>query len=608
MKEEDSTKIVLFYAVIIVISFFPYISLLNADFVYWDDDVYIVENERVKKGLTLENVKWAFSTTYFGFYYPLTWISHMFDCSLYCLNPKMHHLTNIVWHILNTILVFTFFKIATNENFKSFVLASLFAVHPLNVESVAWISERKNLLAAFFFISGLNLYLFYLKSKSKTRYALIFISYLLGMIAKPILVTFPFSLLLLDFWPLKRIKYEKNFYIKNKSIIFEKIWFLILAPLFIYLTIIAQKEADALATLEKIPLQDRMAGAIIALKDYIFNFLFPVNLTALYPHLKNNYSIFSVVISTVLLGAFLFICLKLQKKEPVYLFGFLWFIVNLSPVLGIIQVGEQARADRYMYIAMLGLLSLVVFVVTKEKILNVNKKVVFGFYLLILIALSLKTHYQCLTWKNTETLFTHMIKISPNASQAYHNIAIILKKRGDIDGAIEYYKKAILIDPCKSKSLNNLGSCYAEKGDYENAIKCFKKAIECNPNLSQGYYNLGIISELSGKTDEAINYFKKTIELEPDKWTAYDNLGRCFIKKGDFNMAIDHFKKACDLMPNNEQLLYNYGYALEQSGDLEKAKNIYKEVLKISANHPAARKQLIKILKKDREQGRTETN
>jgi Tfp pilus assembly protein PilF len=598
MQKGREVKTTYLYLSLILISFLPYIPLLNADFVHWDDDVYIVENSRVQKGVTIENIKWAFTTTYFGFYYPLTWLSHMLDCSLFGLNASMHHLTNLLWHIANTLLLFSFFHSATKEKIKSFVLSFLFAVHPLNVESVAWISERKNLLAAFFFLLGLNLYLFYLKNPNIRNYTLLYLSFLLGMMAKPILVTFPFALLLIDLWPLKRIKLEKNILKENKESLYEKIWFLIPIPIFVYLTIIAQKDADALASLSYITFKDRVAGAVIALKDYIVNFIFPIKLTALYPHLKGDYSISVLVLSFVLILFIFALSLKYFKKNPLYLFGFLWFVINLAPVLGIIQVGDQARADRYMYIPMVGLLSVIVFGLNDIVDIS-NKKIVFGFFVTVFILFSVKTHYQCLTWKNTETLFSNMIKVSPKASQAYHNIAIVCKERGDIDGAIENYKKALEIDPCKAKSLNNLGSCYAETGDYYKAIECFKKSIECNPNLSQGYYNLGLSYEHLGDINKAIEYYQKTVELDPKKEKAYNNIGICFTKMNDFKTALYYFEKAYQLNKENPSIIFNYALANEETGNVTLAKNLYQEVLRIDNKHNSSRKRLIGILIKE---------
>jgi len=598
MQKGREVKTTYLYLSLILISFLPYIPLLNADFVHWDDDVYIVENARVQKGVTIENIKWAFTTTYFGFYYPLTWLSHMLDCSLFGLNASMHHLTNLLWHIANTLLLFSFFHSATKEKIKSFVLSFLFAVHPLNVESVAWISERKNLLAAFFFLLGLNLYLFYLKNPNIRNYTLLYLSFLLGMMAKPILVTFPFALLLIDLWPLKRIRLEKNILKENKESLYEKIWFLIPIPIFVYLTIIAQKDADALASLSYITFKDRVAGAVIALKDYIVNFIFPIKLTALYPHLKGDYSISVLVLSFVLILFIFALSLKYFKKNPLYLFGFLWFVINLAPVLGIIQVGDQARADRYMYIPMVGLLSVIVFGLNDIVDIS-NKKIVFGFFVTVFILFSVKTHYQCLTWKNTETLFSNMLKVSPKASQAYHNIAIVCKERGDIDGAIENYKKALEIDPCKAKSLNNLGSCYAETGDYYKAIECFKKSIECNPNLSQGYYNLGLSYEHLGDINKAIEYYQKTVELDPKKEKAYNNIGICFTKMNDFKTALYYFEKAYQLNKENPSIIFNYALANEETGNVTLAKNLYQEVLRIDNKHNSSRKRLIGILIKE---------
>ncbi|MFB3851372.1 MAG: tetratricopeptide repeat protein [Acidobacteriota bacterium] len=599
MGKGREIKAIFFYLFLVLASFLPFIPLLNAEFVYWDDDVYIVENARVQKGITLDNIKWAFTTIYFGFYYPMTWLSHMLDCELFGLNSKMHHLTNIIWHILNTFLVFVFFENSTKEKIKSFLLATIFAVHPLNVESVGWISERKNLISGFFFLLGLNLYFIYTKNQNWRNYAFVYTAYLLGMLSKPILATFPFALILADFWPLQRVRFEKDFLFKNKGLLYEKIWFLIPLPIFTYLTIIAQKQTDALATLSYIPLKDRLAGALIAYAKYIQNFFLPLKLTALYPHLKNNYSVISVILSASLLLFLFLLFVKLIKREKIYLIGFLWFVINLTPVIGIIQVGDQARADRYMYIPMIGILMAVIYGFGETKIVKYYKRTFFIVYILIFALFSIKTYYQCQTWKNTETLFSNMIKISPNASHAYHNMAIICKERGKIDKAIEYYNKAISIDPCKAKSLNNLGTCYAEKGDYENALKCFKKAVDCNPELFQGYYNLGLLCEKFNKLDDAIYYYKKAIELKPDKGNAYNNIGICLVKKNNFEEAKNYFEKAYNLTPDNPQIVFNYALANDETGDKKAAKNLYSRALELDKNHIASRKKLIEILIKE---------
>jgi Flp pilus assembly protein TadD len=595
--KEKRLNIFAIYFFLLIITLSATFPLLKADFVHWDDDVYIVDNDRVKQGITLDNVKWAFSTIYFGFYYPLTWLSHMLDCTIYGLSPTGHHLTNIIIYFLNVLLVFEFFKRLSRDNLKSFTLSSLFAAHPLNIESVGWISERKNLLAFFFFFLALNFYLKYVSNSKAVNYFWTYLFYMLGMVSKPILVTFPFALLLLDYYPLNRISLKKNFYKENRREIVEKIYLMIPIPLFIYLTIVAQKEADAIATLSNIPLKDRIAGAIIAIKDYVFSFFFPLKLTALYPHLRNHYSVFSLLFSLALILILTIAFLKLYKKRPIYIVGWLWFLLNLSPTIGIIQAGDQSRADRYMYIPMLGLLMIIIFGIFEEKDIKrkLNPKITLTFFFIALSLLTLKSNYQARTWKNTETLFTNMLKVSPNASQAYQNLAIIRKSKGDIMGAIEYYKKAIEIDPGKAKSYNNLGSCYADIYDYENAELCFKQAIECDPKMSQPFHNLGILYKERKDYFQAVEYYKKVIEIKPDKADAYNNIGSCYIALNDVKSALSYFEKAYSLSKEKPSIVFNYALANEMLGYIDLAEELYEKTLALDKKHITSRINLASI-------------
>lgn len=518
-KKENlpKTNSLFFYLILAIISFAPYFSLLNADFVNWDDDIYVTQNAKVTKGLTLDNIKWAFSTTYFGFYYPITWISHMIDVSLYGFNPKGHHLTNIIIHILNTILLFSFLLKGSIDKIKSFIISALFAVHPLNVESIGWISERKNLLAAFFFLLGINLYLNYVKNPLKTNLAMVLAAYLFGLMSKSNVVTFPIALYLIDIWPLKRIELSINYIKENFGrLLKEKLLFLIPVPVFAYLTIVAQKEVSALSTFDSYPLDQRIAGAMLAYGRYVYQFVFPLKLTAFYPHLRNNYSIVLLLINILIVCGVLFFFIKLLKKEPLYLTGYLWFICNLLPVIGIIQVGEQGSADRYMYIPMIGLLWIFVYalfyILSRIKIVKIVH--IFGFFFVIFLIWGLKAHNQCKVWMNSDTLFENMIKESPNPAQGYINAGLQFKMKKDYLTAVEFYKKAIDADPLKASAYNNLGSALYELKDIKEANKAFKKAVELNPNHPVMVYNLALSEELLGNKEIAKKLYQKALEIK----------------------------------------------------------------------------------------------
>lgn len=592
-----------YYLFLFLITLFCALPLFKAQFVHWDDDIYVTENEKVQKGITFENIKWAFTTIYFGFYYPITWLSHMLDCSLFGLNPTYHHLTSVIIHFFNVILLYEFLMKLFGDSLKGFIYSSIFAAHPLNIESVGWISERKNLLAALFFYLGLNLYFKFINKKNNLNYALVYASFLLGMLSKPILVTFPFVLILIDYY-----KSESTFlFFRDKKSLLQKIPFLMALPFFIYITIVAQKKANAFVELSNIPLQHRIAGAFIAIKDYLYNFLFPLKLSALYPHLRDSYSLFNLFFSIIIFLGILILIYKL-KGEKIVIFGFFWFFINLSLVLGIIQVGEQARADRYMYIPMVGLILIIVDKIFEKGLKNRTLRNFFLLlFIVVLILFSLKSFYQAKTWLNSETLFTNMMNVSKNASSAYHNLAIIYKQRGETDKAIEFYKKAIEIDPKKAKSYNNLGTIYAEEGKFDDAEYCFKKSIEFAPRMAKPYYNLGFLYEKKGDIPKAIEYYKKALELDPEKPETYNNLGICYIKKNDFYEASNYLKKAYLLNDKNTSILFNYGLTLELQGHIDGASELYQKILTIDEKHLSSRTRLIyiKIRKKKIEEAKS---
>lgn len=541
-KEEQNRNKTIFVLILIMISFLPYINLLNADFVNWDDEIYVTKNSKVIKGLTFDNIKWAFSTIFFGFYYPLTWISHMLDVSIFGLNAKGHHFTSILIHIFNSILLYFFLSQIEIEKFKSFIISCIFAVHPLNVESVGWISERKNLLAAFFFFLGLNLYLKYLKTPTTKTFVALFVIYLCGLMSKSVVVTFPVALYLIDLWPLKRTILSFNYIKENFSrLVKEKIIFFIPIPLFFYLTLLAQKEVNALSTFELYPLDQRIAGAILAYTRYIYQFLFPFKLTAFYPHLRNNYSTLVLLFSIFfLLLAFIF-SVKIFREKPFYFLGFSWFLINLLPVIGLIQVGEQGSADRYMYIPMVGLLWIFVFGLSDllETIKNFKIKYAYLIFSSIIIIFSIKTHYQCKVWINSDTLFQNMVSNSPNPVQGYINIGLEYKKKKEYLKAVEYYKKAIECDPLKASAYNNLGSAYYEMKDIEEAHKAFIKAVELNPNHSVMVYNLALSEELLGNIEDAKELYIKALKLKKSAPDPRKKLIKIYEKENDYIKALE---------------------------------------------------------------------
>jgi protein O-mannosyl-transferase len=610
----------------------PFLSLLKADFVNWDDDIYITANERVVKGISWENIKWAFSTIFFGFYYPVTWLSHMLDVSIYGLKAWGHHLTSIIIHILNSIFFYAFLNRATKENTKSFIAAALFAVHPLNVESVAWLSERKNLLAAFFFLLALNLYLAYLKKPARRTYAGVFLAYILGLMSKSVVVTFPLVLYLIDIWPIRRTELSKDFIKTNyKRLIYEKLPFLLPVPLFVYLTILGQNKLDTLASFDRFPLDQRIAGAILAYARYIYNFLFPIKLTSFYNHLGNNYHMstlfFSIMLLLILLTAFL----MYFKKNNLYLICFLWFIVNLLPVIGIIQVGGQGSADRYMYIPIVGLLAILVFGVFEiaGKSSFIKPGFIYIFFSVVFVLFAVKSHFQSRIWISSEALFSNMITTSPNPAQGYVNMGIQYKQKGDYVTAVEYYTTAIKADPLKADAYNNRGNALFQLKDIAGANDDFKKACALNPEHPVMVYNLGLSEEGLGHVEKAKEQYLRALSLNNNHKKARIALITILSTEKNFDEAIrnceigekladddaDFSRLKCSILilhskyeeakksseealrnyPDDPNLFYTYGEACLNLNELDNAEKGFLGVLKFSPNTASANYKLALI-------------
>lgn len=538
-------KICLFFLIIFISALISYLNIFRSGFVDWDDNSYITENKNVLKGLTLENIKWAFTNLSLGFYYPVTWISHLIDVSLFGLRPWGHHLTSLIIHIFNSFLIFAILRKAGIEEIKSFFISLIFTVHPLNVESVAWISERKNLLAAFFFFFGIFFYIDYLKTNRMLIYVKSMFAYLLGIMSKPILVMFPFTLILIDIL----IKKESNdshkfFKEKWKAIFINKIPFLIIIPLFTYLTIIAQKRIAALGNTTFFPMEQRIINAIYSYSKYIFQFLFPLKLSAFYPHIKDNYDTATTALYILLMAGIFLMTVFLWKKNKVYLIGFLWFFINLFPVIGIIQVGSQGSADRYMYIPMIGLLMIFV-----EGVYAFFERIKIHFkYAVVLLSIvvflfGIKTFKQSKVWMNSDNLFANMINESSNPSQGYVNLGLIYKAKGNYVMEAEYSRKAIEADNKCDSAYNNLGDALLRLGDIQGAKDAFEKANRLNPDHPVTIGNLGYAEELLGNIDKAKEYYKKALEI--NKYYSIVRIKLIYLLEKENN--IDEAIKHCEI-------------------------------------------------------------
>ena len=536
---------------LIAASLVVYWQITNHEFINYDDGLYVTENLHVKAGLTFESIKWAFTTFHASNWHPLTWLSHMLDYELYGLNPMGHHWTSLQIHLTNTLLLFFILQYMTGAIWKSAFVAALFALHPLHVESVAWVSERKDVLSAFFGMLTISAYIIYVKKRNLLRYSLVFIFLSLGLMAKPMLVTLPFVLLLLDFWPLERLKYySPDQSSKLFSLIYEKIPLFIPVTISSVLTLVAQ-HSSALKTLESFPLQARVANALISYTSYIGNTLWPLHLSVFYPFQENSISFWHASGAALMIASSLFIAVNTSKKYPYISVGLLWFFITLFPVIGIIQVGDQAMADRYTYIPLIGIF--IIFAWGGSDIIKkwTNNKVVPAILAMsVLLVLTMQSFFQAGHWKNSITLFENAIKVTENNWLAHNNLGIALFSEGKFDKAIYHYKKALNIRPDTVCAIKNLGVAMFDKGNLKVAFQYFNKAIVINPEDFDAYYRIGRIMERQGKFDEAIRYFSEVIRINPGYAPAYNEIGIIFAQKGKLQKSREFFLKAIQLEPD----------------------------------------------------------
>lgn len=498
---------------LLILVFALYYPILNYPFHNWDDGTYIYNNERVCKGLTLENVKWAFTTLYFGFYYPFTWLSHMIDVELYGLSPKGHYLTSIIFHSLNTILLFYFFFLYTSDKIKSFIASAIFAIHSMNIESVAWLAERKNLLSTFFLLITFIFYFYCVKSETPKKklifYLLSILFYSFGIMSKTSIVILPFLLILLDFYPLQRFSLKKKKERVNsiKISLLEKIPYLVVSIISGILTIIAQNKIQAILP---IPLYQKIVQTILSLGFYIYKFFFPFKLSAFYEHSKGNFNFFELMLIIIFLTAITIFFIKVYKKKNELLFGFLFFLISLLPVIGLIQAGLQGKATRYVYFPYWGLLFILIFGIPWEKVFK-NRKFVFIVVLLSFLYLFVLSSIQVKVWKDDKTLFQNVISIESNSFLGYLKLGnYYAQVEKNYDEALKYYLIAEEKNNKEPLILKNIGTLYLLKGDIQKAKDHFLKAIEISPTFIPAYQQMVAILQYEKDYKKAEEYLKKT--------------------------------------------------------------------------------------------------
>jgi tetratricopeptide (TPR) repeat protein len=542
---------------------------LGHGFVNYDDDLYVYENSHVLHGLTLSNMAWAFVHSHAANWHPLTWLSHMLDVELYGLNPSGHHLTSVLFHALNAVLLFWLLRQLTDSLWPSFFAAAFFAVHPLRVESVAWIAERKDVLSGFFFLLTLLAYVRYARLPwSPWRYALVFFLFAAGLMAKPMLVTLPLILLLLDFWPLHRLapkKSESAFHWKSFALsrrtILEKIPLLILVLGSCVATLLAQQEAIRSFTDYSLGL--RMANAANSYFVYLKQTVYPVELAIFYP-----YSAKYLHPANVSFAVFVLIFLSsavwaLRRQYPFLIIGWAWYLLTLVPVIGIVQVGSQAHANRYTYLPQIGLVMAFVWLAAHLKNAWFGGRWKQGIVALaILLIFSCLAYRETSQWSSNENLWRRTLAhTSPNAI-AHNNLGMLLIESGKVDESLAHFQRAVEIDPKDPKALVNFGSVLPLVGRNQEAISAYQKALKINPLDQVTYFNLGLSLAMEGREEEAIAAYQKALEIDSAFKEAYGNLGILYSQKGDISQAFSCYLKALEIDPQFVLALNNLAWIL----------------------------------------------
>lgn len=536
----------------IVAVFWP---ILGHDFVNYDDDEYITGNPWVQQGFTAESVRWAWTTTHF-YWHPLTWMSHMLDWELFGPWAGGHHAVSLALHAANTLLVFLLLERLTGATWRSALVAVLFGVHPLRVESVAWAAERKDVLSACFWLLTTWAYVAWVRRRGLARYLLVVGGLALGLMTKPMLVTLPATLVLLDWWPLGRLQSAADFWPRIR----EK---LPLVPLVIasVAVSIAFAGAATIGSLETYPLGVRAANALVSYVAYLGMTVWPRELAVLYLHPGANIPAWEVAGAAAVLLAITVVAVLARSRAPALLFGCLWYLGTLVPVIGIVQAGEQAMADRFTYVPLVGVFVAVAW------LLPAWPRLVPAVAVASVVAFAVRAHGQVGIWRDAVTLFGHAVAVDPKNPIAHLNLGVALSERGELERAKVHYEEALRLRPHYAEVVNALGNAALDRGDTAEAIAHYSAALRIAPTYAIALNNLGYALARAGRIREAIPAYEEALRIDPALGKAENNLGIARARTGDLAAARAHFEAAIRLDPRHADALSNLGALMVAGGD-----------------------------------------
>jgi tetratricopeptide (TPR) repeat protein len=624
---------------LIVVTLGVYQGVAEYEFVNFDDIQYITENPHVRSGITLRGLQWAFTESYAGNWHPLTWLSHMLDCQLFGLRPGMHHLVNLLLHTANTVLLFLVLGRATGALWRSAFVAALFAVHPLHVESVAWVSERKDVLSALFGILALWAYVGYARSPTARRAVAVFLFFAAGLLCKPMLVTLPFVFLLLDYWPLGRYGASRPSGSRNHearsrvnlSLVWEKIPLFLLSALVGVVTFLVQKKGGLVLGLEIIPLGLRVANALISYVEYMGKMIWPAHLAVYYVH-PGAIPVWKAAGAGVFLLCLTFLVLKGARKVPYLAVGWLWFIGTLVPVIGLLHVGGQAMADRYTYIPGIGLFIMAAWglpALVGEG--RARRRGLAASAVAAILVYGVQARVQAGTWKGSIALWTHVLAVTEQNYVAHNMLGGALAREGRLRDAMGHFSEALRINPDYEKAHYYMGLALMEQGRYddaldhfaraldlhfdlpeavfdqrgvallrqgrsEEAVEQFRMALQLNPLYVPAHLNLGKALEQMGKMDEAVSRYSKALEIDPTSAISQFHLGRILLSQGEVQKAVRHYEKALQANPDLAEAHYNMGVVMDLQGKADEALRHFSRAVQIRPEYVDARNSLGAVL------------
>lgn len=594
MNKSGFLFLVIMLVVIAVLSVYRHAG--ECEFIGFDDDLYVSENHYVQQGLSVESLKWAFTATHASTWQPLVWLSYMVESQIlgHEITPGLFHWTNLLLHAGNTVLLFYLLYLMTGLFWPSFFVCTLFGLHPVHVESVVWVAERKDVLSTLFWLLTLIFYVRYTRAVSVSKYIAFTLFFTLGLMAKPMLVTIPIIMLILDYWPLDRSD------LGVKRLLAEKIPLLLPVAISCVITVIVQKAGGSVASLDDVPALVRFANVPVFYSEYIFKLFWPNPLAVLYLH-PGMPSLYECMLAILFLTAISISVVKCIKSYPFLVAGWLWFIVTMFPVIGLISFGLHGIADRFLYIPAIGIYIMIAWSGMHMALSIKNKTyqyLLFFLPVIVIVALAYMTSRQIRLWQSNVTLFSHAISVTPDNWAMHNCLGAALDRQGDTDEALECFEQAVSINTKRPRLFYNLGCALQKKGRIDEAIDAYRSALDMSSTYMKARYNIGVALEQQERFDEALKEYQSVQEADPANLMTYNNMGTVYVKQGRIDKAQKCYLDALDIDPNYLKARYNLGAILFQKGQLKEAAFQFTDILRKQPDHQAARQSLSLVLDK----------